>query len=214
VISLISLVSDLGGATLKIRNGWLSTGGVVVIALVFLGCGIKTKGGYVAETYKADDGTTITRMNTKEIGIVKQAQRTSGKYRANTICYLDARRCQHSDGAVTYDLLLKIQWSDTGVLETYQDMSSKETLTLGIDGKEVRLWPEGDVSREKDQISHYITDSSTYPVSVDVLRDLAGAREVNVSVSGEGGTLEGYFESQNLAAFKRFWEECGSPAGQ
>jgi hypothetical protein len=204
----------LGDVTMKNRNGWLPMGCVAIIALVCLGCGIKTKGGYVAETFTADDGTKITRMNTKEIGIVKQAQRTSGKYRANTICYLDARKCQHSDGTVTYDLLLTIQWSDTGVLETYQDLSSKETLTLAIDGQEVRLLPEGEVSREKDQISHYITDSSIYPVSADVLRELAGAREVNVSVSGEGGRLEGYFESKNLAAFKRFWEENGDTAGQ
>ena len=186
----------------------------MVVALVFLGCGIKTKGGYVAETYKTDEGTTITRMNTKEIGVVKQAQRTSGKYQGNTIAYLDARKCQHSDGTVTYDLLLEIQWTDTGVLETYQDMSTRESLTLFIDGETVTLWPEGEATREKDQLSHFITDSSIYPVSADVLRGLAGAREVNVSVSGEGGTLEGYFEGQNLAAFKRFWEENGDSAGQ
>jgi hypothetical protein len=100
------------------------------------------------------------------------------------------------------------------MLQTYQDMSAKESLTLFIDGEEVRLWPEGDVTRVKDQISHYITDSSIYPVSTEVLRALAGAREVNVSIAGAGGTLEGYFESQNLAAFKRFWEENGSSAGQ
>ena len=199
---------------MKICNRSLSTGCVVILALAFLGCGIKTKGGYVAETYTDDDGTTITRMNTKEIGIVKQAQRTTGKYRANTICYLDARKCQHTDGTVTYDLMLETRWTDTGVLENYQDMSGKESLTLFIDGDEVRLWPEGDVRREKDQINHYISDFSTYPVSADVLRDLAGAREVNVSISGQGGTLEGYFESQNIAAFKRFWEECGNSAGQ
>ena len=199
---------------MRICNRSLSTGCVVILALAFLGCGIKTKGGYVAETYTDDDGTTITRMNTKEIGVAKQAQRTSGKYKGNTICYLDARKCQHSDGTVTYDLLLMTQWTDTGMLQTYQDMSAKESLTLVIDGETVTLRPEGEVSREKDMLSHYITDSSTYPVSVDVLRDLAGAREVNVTISGEGGTLEGYFESQNIAAFKRFWEENGNSAGQ
>ena len=199
---------------MKICNRSLSTGCVVLLALVFLGCGIKTKGGYVAETFTDDDGTTITRMNTKEIGIVKQAQRTTGKYRANTICYLDARKCQHTDGTVTYDLMLEVRWTDTGLLENYQNMSRKETLSLFIDGNEVRLRPEGDVRREKDQINHYISDFSIYPVSTDVLRDLAGAREVNVSIAGEGGTLEGYFESQNLLAFKRFWEENGDSAGQ
>jgi hypothetical protein len=199
---------------MRICNRSLSTGCVVILALAFLGCGIKTKGGYVAETYTDDDGTTITRMNTKEIGVAKQAQRTSGKYKGNTICYLDARKCQHSDGTVTYDLLLMTQWTDTGMLQTYQDMSAKESLTLVIDGETVTLRPEGEVSREKDMLSHYITDSSTYPVSADVLRDLAGAREVNVTISGEGGTLEGYFESQNIAAFKRFWEENGNSAGQ
>lgn len=199
---------------MKICNRSLSTGCVVILVLAFLGCGIKTKGGYVAETFTADDGTTITRMNTKEIGIVKQAQRTSGKYRANTICYLDARKCQHNDGTVTYDLMLTIQWTDTGVLKTYQDMSAKESLTLFIDGEEVRLWPEGEVTRVKDQINHFITDSSIYPVTPEVLRDMAGASEVNVSIAGEGGKLEGYFESKNLAAFKRFWEENGSSAGQ
>jgi len=199
---------------MRICNRSLSTGCVVILALAFLGCGIKTKGGYVAETYTDDDGTTITRMNTKEIGVAKQAQRTSGKYKGNTICYLDARKCQHSDGTVTYDLLLMTQWTDTGMLQTYQDMSAKESLTLVIDGETVTLRPEGEVSREKDMLSHYITDSSTYPVSADVLRDLAGAREVNVTISGEGGTLEGYFEGQNLLAFKRFWEENGDSAGQ
>jgi hypothetical protein len=199
---------------MKICNRSLSTGCVVLLALVFLGCGIKTKGGYVSNTFTADDGTTITRMNTKEIGIVRQAQRTDGKYRANSICYLDARKCQHTDGTVTYDLMLETRWTDTGLLENYQNMSRKETLSLFIDGDEVRLRPEGDVRREKDQINHYISDFSIYPVSTDVLRDLAGAREVNVSIAGEGGTLEGYFESQNLAAFKRFWEENGDSAGQ
>jgi hypothetical protein len=199
---------------MKICDRFLSTGCVVFLALAFLGCGIKTKGGYVANTYTADDGTTITRMNTKEIGIVKQAQRTTGKYRANTICYIDAQRCQHSDGTVTYDLLMETRWTDTGLLQNYQDMSGKESLTLSIDGNEVRLWPTGDVRREKDQINHYISDFSTYPVTADVLRDLAGAREVNVSIAGQGGTLEGYFEAQNLAAFKRFWEENGSSAAQ
>jgi hypothetical protein len=199
---------------MRICNRSLSKGCVVILALAFLGCGIKTKGGYVAETYTDDDGTTITRMNTKEIGIVRQAQRTTGKYRANSICYLDARKCQHKDGTVTYDLMMETRWTDTGLLENYQDMSREETLSLFIDGEEVRLRPEGDVRREKDQINHYISDFSIYPVSADVLRELAGAREVNVSIAGQGGTLEGYFEAQNLAAFKRFWEENGDSAGQ
>ncbi len=199
---------------MKICNRSLWTGCVVLLALVVLGCGIRTRGGYVAETYTADDGTKITRMNTKEIGVAKQAQRTTGKYKGNSICYLDARKCQGSDGTVTYDLLLMIQWTDTGMLQTYQDMSTRESLTLVIDGESVTLWPKGDATREKDQLSHYITDSSIYPVSVDVLRDLADADEVFVTVSGEGGTLEGYFENQNRAAFKRFWEENVNSAGQ
>ena len=102
---------------------------------------------------------------------------------------------------VTYDLMLEVRWTDTGLLENYQDMSSKETLSLFIDGEEVRLRPEGDVRREKDQLNHYISDFSIYPVSADVLRDMAGAREINVSLAGQGGTLEGYFEGQNLLAF-------------
>ena len=198
---------------MRIWNRWVSTGCVVAVALVLLGCGIKTKGGYVAETFTDDDGTTITRMNTKEIGIVKQAQRTTGKYRGNTICYIDARKCQHTDGTVTYDIMLMVQWTDTGALENYQDMSARETLHLNIDGKTVSLTPVGEGKREKDMLSHYITDYSVYPVSPEVLRDMAGAREINVSLAGQGGTLEGYFEGQNLLAFKRFWEENG-PAGQ
>ena len=199
---------------MRICNRSFSMGCVAILALAFLGCGIKTKGGYVAETYTDDDGTTITRMNTKEIGIVRQSQQTRGKYRANSIAYIDARKCQHTDGTVTYDILLTTRWTDTGVLETYQDMSARETLILYIDGEELRLSPVGDVTREKDQISHYITDYSTYPVSTDVLRALAGAKEVNVSIAGQGGSLEGYFEGQNLLAFKRFWEENGDSAGQ
>jgi len=199
---------------MRIWNRWFSTGCVVAVALILLGCGIKTKGGYVAETFTDDDGTTITRMNTKEIGIVKQAQRTTGKYRGNTICYIDARKCQHTDGTVTYDIMLMVQWTDTGLLENYQDMSARETLRLNIDGETVSLTPVGEGKREKDMLSHYITDYSVYPVSPEVLRDMAGAREINVSLAGQGGTLEGYFEGQNLLAFKRFWEENGDSAGQ
>jgi hypothetical protein len=199
---------------MKTCNFVLLTCCSVLAATVLLGCGIKTKGGYVAETLTDDDGTKITRMNTKEIGIVRQSQQTRGKYRANSICYLDARKCQHTDGTVTYDLMLETRWTDTGALENYQHMSARETLTLFIDGEEVRLRPEGDVRREKDQINHYISDFSIYPVSAEVLRDLAGAKEVNVSIAGEGGSLEGYFEGQNLLAFKRFWEENGDSAGQ
>ena len=195
-------------------NRWISTGCVVVIALVSLGCGFRNRGGYGAETSAADDGTTITRMRSKEIGIVKQAQRTEGKYRANSMCYIDAQRCQDRNGSMTYNLLLEVRWTDTGVLETYQDTSTKESLNLNIDGEAVRLWPEGDVRREKDQMSGYITDYSVYPVSPDVLKALAGARDVSVSISGAGGTLEGYFEIDNINAFNRFWQEYGSPAGQ
>jgi len=184
------------------------------LALAVLGCGIKTKGGYVAETFTDDDGTKITRMNTKEIGIVKQAQRTTGKYRGNTICYIDARKCQRTDGTVTYDIMLMVQWTDTGLLENYQDMSTRETLHLSIDGETVSLTPVGEGKREKDMLSHYITDYSVYPVSPDVLRAMAGAREINVSLVGQGGSLEGYFEGQNLLAFKRFWEENGDDAGK
>jgi hypothetical protein len=199
---------------MRIRDRLSCVTAVAVAALVFFGCGIKTKGGYVAETFTDDDGTTITRMNTKEIGIVKQAQRTTGKYRGNTICYIDARKCQQTDGTVTYDIMLMVQWTDTGLLENYQDMSTRETLHLNIDGETVSLSPVGEAKREKDMLSHYITDSSVYPVSTDVLRALAGAKEVNVSIAGQGGTLEGYFEGQNLLAFKRFWEENGDTAGQ
>lgn len=200
--------------TMRMCNRWLLTGCVLVIALVSLGCGFRNRGGYGAETYTADDGTVINRMNSKEIGIVKQAQRTPGKYKGNTMCYIDAQRCQDKSGGVTWNLLLTVRWTDTGVLEDYQDTSTKESLNLNIDGETVTLWPKGNVSREKDQISGYITDTSSYPTSADVLRDLAGAREVNVSISGAGGTLEGYLDVQNIAAFKKFWEEFGDSAGQ
>lgn len=184
-----------------------------MMACAWLGCGIWTGRGYLTNTYTTDDGTTITRMSSKEIGVARQAQRTSGKYRGNSICYLDAQRCRQPDGTVTYDLLVTIRWSDPGFVHAYREKSTQESLSLVIDGETVELWPRGDARREEDQLSHYITDSWIYPATADILRDLAAAREVFVTVSGEGGTLEGYFENANKGAFKRFWEECGDTAG-
>ena len=199
---------------MRISNRWFTAGCILIIALTSLGCGFRNRGGYASETYTADDGTMITRMRSKEIGIVRQAQRTEGKYAANTMCYIDAQRCLDKSGTVTWNLLVELRWTDTGPLENYQDRSTKESLNLGIDGEMVRLWPSGDVKREKDQLSGYITDYSVYPVSPDVLRAIAGAREVSVSIAGTEGTLEGNFEIDNIAAFNQFWQEYGKPGEQ
>lgn len=134
-----------------------------------------------------------------------------GKYESGTMCYLDPQRCQHIDGSVTYDLLLTVRWLQRVGSEKYLDVSTRESLTLAIDGRSVCLWPRGDVGRERDRLSHYVTDSSTYPVSVDILRKIAEAHEVDVTISSDAGTLEGYFEDHNMASFRRFWQEYGSP---
>jgi len=77
----------------------------------------------------------------------------------------------------------------------------------------VSLTPVGEGKREKDMLSHYITDYSVYPVSPEVLRDMAGAREINVSLAGQGGTLEGYFEDKTCSPSNVSGKKTATPPG-
>jgi hypothetical protein len=106
---------------------------------------------------------------------------------------------------VTCHLLLTIRSVDGGTMGRYLDMSTAVSLALEVDGQSVLLSPE------KDHLSDHATNSWSYPPSADILRNLADAHEIDVTLSNEGGTLIGFHGSR---FFKQFLEECGKPTEQ
>jgi len=86
------------------------------------------------------------------------------------------------------------------VLENYQDMSARETSPSQYRRRNGESDAGGEGKREKDiaePLPSPTTRSTRYPRKS--LRDMAGAREINVSLAGQGGNLEGYFEGQNCS---------------
>jgi hypothetical protein len=193
---------------MKLRSWSLLT--ACFIALVLLGYVFGCTRGLHIDTYTADDGTTIDRMLGNEIDMIDMIRDYPSSWRVS--CYLDAQRSQDGNGNVTYNLFLTNRRCDTPWLDMYLRMYKGGALTLIIDKQPVVLSGEGDFRREKEGSSGYVDESLSYTISADILRNLADAHEVEVKVTGQGGPLEGYFSSQNLANFKRFFEKYGNPA--
>jgi hypothetical protein len=86
-------------------------------------------------------------------------------------------------------------------------MKSGRSLTIRIGANSTVLSGETAVHKERIQAGEYITESVTYPVSSDVLLQMAEASNIDVVVTGTRGDIRAYFEIPNFETLDRFVRE-------
>jgi len=192
---------------------WICSLSMACLAATALGLLVCLPGcaprAYRVETHTNDDGTVVTGMIGGEMALYRpeaygSSYRAPGKHGPSAWCGIELQSSQDVNGRVTCHILLTIRSTGGEAMGSCLDMSRAVSLSLNIDGRPVLLWPE------EDQSGHQETATWRYPVSTDILRELAdGPEVVDLTLSNEGGTLVG---ACGTRIFEQFFEECVSPA--
>jgi len=92
--------------------------------------------------------------------------------------------------------------SETGYLE----IPLGNTLTLLVDGKEMKLSGNGSFNKRKTVKDNFVSEVALYEVTREQLAKIAFAKQVKVRIKGANGVVERDFGPENFRRFQEFLE--------
>jgi hypothetical protein len=96
--------------------------------------------------------------------------------------------------------LLQVDYISKG----WMFIRSGESLVLLLDGDRVGVAGPGSIASRHVISGSAVTETANYPVSMDLLRRIAAARQVRVRVVGSERTMDLHFSRENKARFEAF----------
>jgi hypothetical protein len=172
--------------------------GLLVSIITIAGCG----GTYHVNTDHGDDGTTVITMDNNEIkveGAMKfHAESLEGNYTVEKQLYVNLRKIEREGEDPTFAFLVNY------IGMSYLKIEKGRSLELIVDGRSHYFSGEGEVRRQMDPSGDLFTERVDYPVKVDFLIRLIEAETIGVVVNGHDGEVQGYFDSDNIGALRRF----------
>jgi hypothetical protein len=182
---------------------------LLLLSGLFAGC---AGGAPALQTDMEDDGTVTQRMIGNEIGLEGEGEYSdfalgdSEHYIEGQVryCTLDAGRRVGADGTVTWILFFSYTGPQKLVIER------RKSMELLVDGKyKSVLTGQGTPERAENKIEGSFTEHYEYAVPEGVLASVAEADDVIITVTGGEFTLRAYLTSENIAAFKEFFDTHG-----
>jgi hypothetical protein len=86
----------------------------------------------------------------------------------------------------------------------YLKIEKGRSLELIADGRSYHFSGEGEVRREMDPSGDLFMEWLDYPVEAEFLILLSEVETIGVVVNGHEGEVQGYFDSENIIALRRF----------
>jgi bifunctional DNA-binding transcriptional regulator/antitoxin component of YhaV-PrlF toxin-antitoxin module len=111
---------------------------------------------------------------------------------------LNAGRVSAKDGKVNYAL---------GVYyygRKWMFIKPGESLILFVDGEEINVKGQGSQSYRKTLKNGMVSELAKYPVTPQLLKKIASAKQVKVKIFGGDFVAEKYFTKQNFENFRQF----------
>jgi len=175
---------------------------VMVSALLSAGCA----GRYRVDTQTGADGTTTHTVINNEIategGTKYYDGYSEGGRHVEKRCFLDLRARDKSGVGRTFELVLTYIGSTALNIEPGRSLE----IVIGLNST-VLSAGGGAVRRSKDPSTKLVTESLDYPVSPQLLLEMAEAETIQVIVSGGDGELRGSFDDENFATLRRFVDD-------
>jgi hypothetical protein len=165
---------------------------VCLAAALLAGCSTPTSS---TMTYISD----VTKLRTDLLSenMLETADKTP------EVIELNAARAFNVDG--TSACFLEVDYlADVG--RGFLEIPAGETLSLTIDGTEVKLVGMGSEKLRKKSKDHTVTERAIYEATPGIIRQLANAKKVHVQVSGDKGTVDRWFAPINFSRFGEFAE--------
>jgi hypothetical protein len=117
-------------------------------------------------------------------------------------CFLDLRAREKSGGEKTFELVLTYIGSTALNIEPGRSLE----IVIGLNSTTLSTGG-GAVRKSKDPSTKLVTESLDYPVSPQLLLEMAEAETIQVIVSGEDGELRGSFDDENFETLRRFVDD-------
>lgn len=111
---------------------------------------------------------------------------------------LNLRRVLTDSGQCRYDV--DLMWFG----KVWLFIADGESLILLIDGRRVGLSGEGSIGRRDVLTADLLEEQASYPVSFDILKEIAAAKSVRLKIVGTTSYDEKYLEPKHLEAFRDF----------
>jgi hypothetical protein len=111
---------------------------------------------------------------------------------------LNAARHLARDGTVNYALGVYYYGND------WMFIKRGESLILVIDGKRYGLKGQGSLRYRKTLENGAVSELAKYPVTPQLLKEIANANRVDVRIIGSNFVSENHFTEQNFENFKKF----------
>jgi hypothetical protein len=143
-------------------------------------------------TYRSDVGKGIDLIMDNELESSSDRQ---------SLVWLNASRVREGDWGGRYYLEVRYEALQ---YDGWLDIGPGETLTLAIDGETLNLRGPGSVNTRRVTGSGTFVENAIYQTTEDVLRKLAKAKQVHVTIRGKARTIERDFRPENTRKFRNF----------
>ena len=157
--------------------------------------GCRTKNPDVMTTYHPVSGVRTDLMSENEL--------VSSQNPPREIIWLNGSRVFKDMWNRKYAIYLEAMYQareDTGLL----DVPFGQTLTLVVDGKEMRLAGNGSYNRRGNAPQGTVLETSLYEVTMEQLDQIANAKTVKMRLKGNNGLVEREFGPENFQRFQEF----------